>query len=307
MTVSDTSQDRLAPFHGIFPAVITPMTADDQLHEQYLRRVLDFNIDAGVHGFWIAGGTGESILLSDEENCRIARIAAEQVRGRATNIMHVGAPTTKRAAALAENAASAGVDAICCVPPFFYRRSDEEIVEHYRVVAAAADLPFFVYNLPGSTGVEITLDLLKKIQDGVPQLAGLKHSSLNLIVVRQFADLGVACFSGSSHLMLPAMTMGAVGCVDGPPNLAPEPWVAIWEAMQKGDLAAAQAAQIHANKIIDLCVLFGGPKFHAVVKATVGMRLGIDCGDPRRPALPLSADERHKVEKGLADLQLSAV
>jgi dihydrodipicolinate synthase/N-acetylneuraminate lyase len=159
----------MADFEGLFPAIITPMSRDTgKLNEAAFREVMEFNIRAGVHGFWVAGGTGESVLLDDEENMRIAEIAADQSRGRIKNIMHVGAPTTERAVALAENAARAGVEAICCVPPFFYRQSDEAIVEHYKAVGAASNLPLFVYNLPQSTGVEITPEMMKKIQDGVP-------------------------------------------------------------------------------------------------------------------------------------------
>ena len=106
-------------FEGLVPATITPMTEAGEVYEEGFRRVLDLNLDAGVHGFWVAGGTGESVLLDDEENRRLACIAAEQVSGRGIVIMHVGAPTTARAAALAEHAAGAGVDSICCVPPFF--------------------------------------------------------------------------------------------------------------------------------------------------------------------------------------------
>ncbi|HCK14443.1 TPA: N-acetylneuraminate lyase, partial [Candidatus Poribacteria bacterium] len=128
-------------FQGLFPAIITPMTADGELNEDAYRKVMEFNIRAGVDGFWVAGGTGESVLLDDEENCRVAGIVADQSQGRVKNIMHVGAPTTERSAKMAEHAAKVGVEAICCVPPFFYRRSDDEIVEHYRIVASAADLP----------------------------------------------------------------------------------------------------------------------------------------------------------------------
>ena len=166
-------------YHGLFPAVITPMTGAGGFGEAAFRKVLEFNIQAGVHGFWLAGGTGESVMLDDDENRQLATAAADQNRGRVANIMHVGTPTTRRSAQLAEHAARAGVEAICCVPPFFYARTDDEIVEHYRVVAAAADLPLFVYNLPHMTGVEITVDLMTKIQDSVPQLRGLKHSSAN--------------------------------------------------------------------------------------------------------------------------------
>ncbi len=211
----------MSGFHGVYPAIITPMTAEGDLNEAAFREVMEFNIQAGVHGFWVAGGTGESVLLDDEENMRIAEIAADQSRGRIENIMHVGAATTARAVKLAEHAAKAGVESICCVPPFFYRQSDEAIVEHYRAVGAAADLPLFVYNLPQSTGVEVTPELMRKIQDGVPQLKGLKHSAVTFTNVRAFAKMGLHCLIGNSMLMLPALTIGATGCVDGPPNMAP--------------------------------------------------------------------------------------
>ena len=180
----------MSGFRGVYPAIITPMTANGDLNEVAFREVMEFNIRAGVHGFWVAGGTGESVLLDDEENMRIAEIASDQSAGRIENIMHVGAATTKRATKLAEHAAKAGVEAICCVPPFFYRQTDEAMVDHYRAVGAAANLPLFVYNLPQSTGVEITPELMSKIQDGVPQLKGLKHSAVTFANVRAFANMG---------------------------------------------------------------------------------------------------------------------
>ena len=140
--------------------------------EAAFREVMEFNIQAGIHGFWVAGGTGESVLLEDRENMRVAEMAADQSRGRIKNIMHVGAATSARSARLVEHAARTGVEAICCVPPFFYRQTDEAIMEHYRVVAAAADLPLFIYNLPQSTGVEITPELMLKIQERVPHYRG---------------------------------------------------------------------------------------------------------------------------------------
>lgn len=291
----------MSDFQGLFPAIITPMTADGKLHEEAFRKVIEFNIQAGVHGFWVAGGTGESVLLDDEENFRIAEIAADQNQGRIKNIMHVGAATTKRAAQMAEHAAKAGVEAICCVPPFFYRRDDEAIVEHYRVVAAAADLPLFAYNLPGATGTEITPDMMRKIQDGVPQLAGLKHSALTFTNVRAFAEMGLACFIGNCRLMLPAMTIGAIGCVDGPPNMAPERWVAVWEAYQAGDLERAQAAQAYASKVADLIQPYS---FHAIMKFVLSQRLDIDCGDPRPPGRPLTNEEKETLLKKINELEL---
>jgi len=282
----------MADFEGILPAIATPMGSDGRFNEAAFREVMEFNIQAGVDGFWVAGGTGESVLLDDDENMAIARAASDQNRGRIKNIMHVGAPTTLRAARMAEHAAAAGVEAICCVPPFFYRQTDENIVEHYRTVAAAADLPLFVYNLPQSTGVEITPELMAKIQDGVPQLKGLKHSSINFTNVYDWVDMGLDCLIGSSALMLPALTIGATGCVDGPPNIAPELWVEIWRAYSSGDLARAEEAQKRATRLTMLVRQFG---MHAVIKALLSYRLGIDVGDPRLPTSPLTPEQRDQV------------
>ncbi len=280
------------------------MTPEGKLNEEAYRQVMEFNIQAGVHGFWVAGGTGESILLDDEENRRIAEIVADQSQGRIANIMHVGAPTTTRSARLAEHAAKAGVEAICCVPPFFYRQNDDALVEHYRIIAAAADLPFFVYNLPGATGVEITPDLMAKIQERVPQLTGLKHSAPYMAYVHNFVEMGLACLIGNSQLMLPALTIGASGCVDGPPNMAPERWVAIWQAYQAGNLAAAQQAQAQALEITRLVI---ASKFHATLKAVLSQRLGIDCGAPRPPGETLTSAERAALAAKLAALNLPPV
>lgn len=294
----------MSDFQGLMPAIITPMTTNGTVNEAAFRKVMEFNIQAGVHGFWVAGGTGESILLDDEENQRIAEIAADQSAGRVMNIMHVGAPSTRRAARLAEHAARVGVQAICCVPPFFYPPADDQVVEHYRVVAAAADLPFFVYNLPQCTGTEITLALMQKIKDRVPQLQGLKHSALTVSHVREFTKMDLSCMVGNSSLMLPALTIGASGCIDGPPNLAPEPWLAIWDAYQAGDLARAQAAQDRASEITNLVRRYG---LHATCKFGLGVRLGIDCGDPRPPLAALDPAQQAEVVERLAALGIERI
>ena len=279
----------MANLSGVVPAIITPFAANGDFNERVFREVMEYNIEAGVHGFWIGGGTGESVLLDDDENLRVATAAAEQAAGRVTNIMHIGAPTTRRAARMAEAAAGAGVDALCCVPPFFYEADEEAIIEHYRVVGAAADLPLLLYNLPQSTGVEILPSQAQKIRDAVPTLAGLKHSGPIVEHIRDFADLDLACFIGNSYLMLPGLSIGACGCIDGPLNVVPELWVDIWNAYQADDLARACEAQRRATEVARNIFEFG---FLGALKAALSERLGIDCGNPRPPQLPLGAEQR---------------
>ena len=188
--------DARREFKGIIAAIVTPYTSDGEINEEAYRKIVDFNIDAGISGFWVAGGTGESVLLDDDERIRLGELTVDQAKGRAKTILHVGALTTRSAARIAEGAARAGAEAIACVPPFFYHPSDKAIVEHYKTVAAAADLPLFLYNLPSSTGVEITPALAEKIAEAVPQLAGIKHSVWDLNSFRAFVEMGLASFIG---------------------------------------------------------------------------------------------------------------
>ena len=288
-------------FQGIYTALITPMTSNHELNEEAFREVVEFNIRSGVNGFWVAGGSGESVLLEDDENSRMAKIVTDQTDGRAKIIMHVGAPTTKRAANMAENAAKAGVDAICCVPPFFYGQSDEAIAQHYRAVAGAASLPFFAYNLPSATGCEITPKMMSLFQERVPQMEGLKHSAFNFTYVREFVNMGLSCFIGFSALTLPALSAGAVGTVDGAPGIAPEVWVELWKAFQDGDMERARATQ---DKGIAVCNLVRIGSFHGVLKSAVSYRLGVDCGTPRPPGMPLSTEQDETLRQRLSELDL---
>jgi len=288
-------------FEGVVPAIITPMTPSGEVDEDAFRQVMEYNIQAGVHGFWAAGGTGESVLLSDDENLRIAKAAADQNQGRTNVIMHVGAQTTVRAARNAESAARAGVEAICAVPPFFVRPGDEGVIEYYKTVGAATDLPLFVYNLPQATGVEITVELMTALQNEVPQLVGVKHSAFDFNNIYLFSLMGIKVFTGNGRLMLPALTVGAAGCVDGPPCLAPEWWVEVWDAYTARDIDRAEAAQSRANEIMDVVVSLG---YFGALKTAVGARLGIETGDPRLPNLPATPDQKAGVIEALHSLGL---
>ena len=286
----------MTEFRGIYPALITPMTDEGDLNEEAFRRLIDFDIEAGAHGFWIAGGTGESVLVADDENRRISEIAVTQAAGRVPIIMHVGAPSTQRTIALAEHAAAAGVDAICSVPPFFYQPSDAEIARHYREVAAATSLPFFAYNLPSCTGVELTPKIVARLQDEVPEFAGLKHSAPSFINVREFVRMGAATFIGSCQLILPALCVGAVGCIDGPPCCAPDVYLAVWNAFAQGDMPAALAAQ---DRAIDVCGMLTRSPYFASVKVACSEQIGLDCGVPRPPLSPLTDQQRRMLVASL--------
>jgi N-acetylneuraminate lyase len=288
------------PFRGIYPALTTPLDEQDQLNETALRAILDFQLDAGVHGFWILGGMGEGLLLSTAERERAAEIAVEHVAGRGQVIVHIGAMTTREAAHLAAHAERIGADAIACLPPLYYRPDRQGIIDHYRLVAEASALPLFAYNIPGSTNVTITAELLQELAEQIPTVRGIKHSSFDLYSYQQMRERTAWCdftlFSGSDEVLLAALSMGGDGAVGSTFNLMPSWFVQLYDAFRQGDLARAQEWQQRINGVIRLLLEVG------VLSATKeGMRLlGFDCGVARRPIRPLSAGERETLRAGLA-------
>ena len=278
-------------FKGVFPANPTPVKSDGRINEKALEKIIQDNLAHGVDGFWIAGSTGEGPVMSEVQRETTARIAGETISGRGLSIMHVGAISSESAAKGAKAAREYGCDAICCVPPFFFRGGDQMTIDHYKRVADASDgLPFFVYNLPQLTQVEITPDLMEKIVDAVPNVVGLKHSAMNFGDIRLFADMGLKCFSGNGTLPLPALTMGAVGTVDAPLSLAPWHYAELYDAWERGDMETAQRLQDGVLEIVNVVRMFGAPA--AVTKLILTERLGIDCGRPIPPVTDLTDEQR---------------
>ena len=278
-------------FKGVFPANPTPVKSDGRINEKALEKIIQDNLAHGVDGFWIAGSTGEGPVMSEVQRETTARIAGETISGRGLSIMHVGAISSESAAKGARAARKYGCDAICCVPPFFFRGGDQMTIDHYKRVADASDgLPFFVYNLPQLTQVEITPDLMEKIVDAVPNVVGLKHSAMNFGDIRLFADMGLKCFSGNGTLPLPALTMGAVGTVDAPLSLAPWHYAELYDAWERGDIETAQRLQHGVLEIVNVVRMFDAPA--AVTKLILTERLGIDCGRPIPPVTDLTDEQR---------------
>ena len=278
-------------FKGVFPANPTPVDSDGRINEKALEKIIEDNLAHGADGFWIAGSTGEGPVMSEVQRETTARVAGETISGKGLSIMHVGAISTESAAKGAKAARQYGCDAICCVPPFFFRGGHQMTIDHYKRVADASDgLPFFVYNLPQLTQVEITPDLMGKIVNAVPNVVGLKHSAMNFGDIRLFADMGLKCFSGNGTLPLPALTMGAVGTVDAPLSLAPWHYAELYDAWERGDMETAQRLQDGVLEIVNVVRMFGAPA--AVTKLILTERLGIDCGRPIPPVTDLTDEQR---------------
>jgi N-acetylneuraminate lyase len=295
--------------HGIFPALLTPLDGGKTVNHESLRKLMNFHIDSGVDGFFVCGGSGEGVTLETEERKAVMETAVEVARGRAQIIAHVGGLNTEVVADLAAHAASLGVDAVAAVPPFYFRVDIDALYDHYKAIADAANgTPVHLYNVPSSTHVEINAAIMKRLME-IPTVRGIKYSSYNLFDMRNIIELSpdMVVLSGFDEVCIAALSMGAQGAIGSTYNVLPASFSVIYREMKAGNLAEAQKWQFRANRVIKALVsvpLIAGLK-------EILTDWGIDCGIPRQPQRPLTADERARLfaaidEAGLVQLEADA-
>jgi N-acetylneuraminate lyase len=285
---------------GILPALLTPMDEDGaSVNHATLTRLVDFHIASGASGFFVCGGTGEGLLLRPPEREAVLKTVLEAARGRASVIAHIGTPDTSTACELAAHAAGLGVDAIAAVPPIYFKVDQDALVDHYRLIAAAApDTPIYPYNIPSSTGVEISAAVMARLLE-IPTVGGIKYSSYNLFDMRNIIELAperLTVLSGFDEVCVAGLAMGAHGAIGSTYNIMPAAFSALYAAMQAGDIATAQELQFRANRVI--AALLSAPLI-AGLKAVLSQR-GYDCGGPRRPQRPLVSEERQRLLDAVA-------
>ncbi|MBX9790700.1 MAG: dihydrodipicolinate synthase family protein [Pirellulales bacterium] len=293
----------MTAFHGVIPPIITPYDRSGGIHAEALRRLIDWYADAGCHGLWVCGGTGEGVSLTTRERDEMIALSCQHAAGRLRVIFHVAAPTTAQAVAAAERCQSEGTDAICSVPPYFYGKSTPEVVDYYRALADATDRPIFLYNLPDASGLPLTLPLVEAIVKRVPTVVGIKQSAGVVDYVAQLLkwkpDLTVLI--GRGETTLAALTLGATGVVCASLCMAPERFVAVYQAFQDGDLRRAIEAQRFASSVKDLYDEF---PVIASTKWVNSQQLGIDCGAPRAPLASIAPERERELRRMAEALEL---
>lgn len=209
-------------FFGSIPALVTPFAAG-RVDEAAFRALIDWQIGEGSTALVPCGTTGEVATLERAEHHRLIAVAVEAARGRVPVIAGCGSYSTAASIAHVKAAQEAGAEAALVVVPYYNRPSQAGIAAHFRAIADASDLPIVVYNVPGRTVADISVETLAEIST-IPSVIGIKDATGNLarVTAQRLACGEAFCqLSGNDDMALGFNAMGGVGCISVTANVAP--------------------------------------------------------------------------------------
>ena len=285
-------------YNGIFTALLTPFNKDGGINEEELIKLIKFNLDMGVRGFYVCGSTGESFLLSKEERMKIMEIVKREAEG-STLIAHIGSLDERDACEMAKHAKALGYDAISSVAPFYFKFSPAEIKGYYERLADAGDLPMLVYHIPALSGVSLSQDSMSAfLRD--PRFLGIKYTSNDFFTLErlkaEYPDK--LFFNGYDEMLLSGLAMGADGAIGSTYNFMADKFVKIYSLFSEGKLDEARKIQNEANKIITILCKIGVMQ----AEKEILCQLGFDFGCCRHPFLPVSDADKKLIAEEIIPL-----
>lgn len=278
---------------GLVAATFTPMDAKCAIVLDRIPAYAQWLRSQGVAGIFVNGTTGESMSLSLAERMALAE-AWMAAKGDLRMFVHVGHNALPDACALAAHAETIGADAIAIIAPSFFKPSLSALVDFSAAVAAAAPrTPFYFYNMPSMSGVNVSVaEFLKAAASKIPTLAGIKFTFENIMDYQKAVELDGGRYDvlfGRDEILLSALAAGARGAVGSTYNHIAPVYREVLDAWEARDIARARAAQSRAQAFVDILVESGDGI--TCGKAMVGIFSGVDCGPVRLPLSAFSAEK----------------
>lgn len=234
-------------FEGIIPPMITPLNSDLSLDVPHAEKLIEHMIDAGVHGIFILGTTGEFAGLSSDVKSDLIRLTCRQVKGRVSILVGITDCSFVESLDLATIAKESGANALVAAAPFYMNIGQEELVYYYQKLADVVALPLFLYDMPSHTKVNIEVETAIKLSKH-PNILGIKDSSGNSenfqALCEAFKNNPVfKIFVGPEEILAETLEMGGHGGVTGGANLFPKLYVALYDAFQKKESETVKKLQ----------------------------------------------------------------
>jgi len=284
---------------GSIVAIVTPMHPDGSLDLPGLRKLIDWHIAEGTDGIVIVGTTGESPTVSVEEHSELIRVAVQHTDKRIPIIAGTGGNCTAEAIELTKYAKQVGADASLLVVPYYNRPSQEGLYRHFKTIAEAVDLPAILYNVPGRTMTDMTVDTMLRLAQ-VPGIIGVKEATGNIgraTDLMRRAPKSFAVYSGDDPTAIALMLCGGQGNISVTANIAPRAMHELCKAAMAGDAARAIAIN---NKVLPLHnKLFVEPNPVPIKWAMA--EIGLIESGMRLPLAPLAAEFHDAVRTALRE------
>lgn len=283
-------------FKGAAVAIITPFN-EEGINFDELKKLIDFNIENGTDAIVIAGTTGESSTMSDEEHKSVIKFTVDYVNKRIPVIAGTGSNDTLYAVELSQYAEEVGVDGLLIVTPYYNKTTQAGLVKHYNYIADRVNIPIILYNVPSRTGVNITpktcLELSKH-----KNIVAIKEASGNL---SQVAEIRALCgdeleiYSGNDDQILPVLSLGGKGVISVLSNVAPKETHDICQLFFDGKIEESTKIQLEYLDLINALFIEVNP---IPVKTALNL-MGYNAGNLRMPLFPMEECNLEVLKKEL--------
>ncbi|GAE31799.1 dihydrodipicolinate synthase family protein [Halalkalibacter hemicellulosilyticus] len=290
--------------YGVTTAMVTPFHKNGTVDLKAVEELTEFLISKGVHCLYPLGTTGEMLKLSVSERKAIAETVVKTANKRVTVYIHVGDIVFDNVIELAKHAHTIGADGIGAVTPVYFGVNEREM-EHYYVELSKSlpgDFPVYLYSIPQCASNELPVDVVEKIVEKCKNVVGLKYSFPDFTLTSKYLNVNNGDFDvvfGPDHLFLPALALGCTGTVSGVSSVYPEPFVALYEAYEEGNIEKARELQRIATKYCD--ALKNGSNM-SYFKEALKMR-GLNGGYMKAPHLDITENEMADLKMKLGEIE----
>ncbi len=286
-------------WYGVYPALLTPFNANDEVDLDMFKKNLRIQVDAGISGAIIAGTLGEASTLTTDEKFHLLAAAKEVVPAGFPVILNIAEQVTGEAVKFAKRAESAGADGLMLLPPMRYRASDAEVVTYFQAIANASSLPILIYNNPVDYAIHITPDMFAQLAD-FPTIQAVKESTRDLTnITRMLNRFGerFKILGGVDTIALESQLVGAHGSVAGLVNAFPRETVAIFRLAGAGRIREALDIYRWFMPLLELDI---HPRLVQYIKLAA-VAEGLSNEYVRAPRLTLQGEERTRIQKIIDD------
>ncbi len=288
----------MTALRGTYTVLITPFTADGgAVDVPALKKLVNWQIEQGIHGLIPLGSTGEFLSMTPEERAQVIEICVAESAGRVPVLIGTGAEWTRDAVAHAKEAERMGADGIMVIPPYYSSPTPDELFEHYRRIGEAISLPVMIYNNPATANVDLTPPIVARLSE-IDNVLYIKESTLEVTRVRDIIELcgdRMTVFAGI--LGYESFWLGAQGWVAVCSNLIPRDSARLFELV--ADHSDKEQGLALYKKMLPIVRWVGGHRYVAASKAGLGM-MGLAVGAPRAPRLPLPTGDTEALRADLA-------